>query len=65
MNIDSVMLDKLKAEQASYALEALRNPGGRLEFDFGYRVGVVTGLERAITVLLNLLDEERNGNPDL
>lgn len=65
MNIDSMMLDRLKAEQAAYAVEALRNPGGRLEFDFGYRVGVVTGLERAITVLLNLLDEERNGNPDL
>ena len=65
MSIESIVLDRLKAEQQSYSVEALKNPGGRSEFDFGYRVGFVSGLERAANILLNALDDERNGNPDL
>ena len=65
MNFESAMLARLKAEQAQFALEALRRPVGRDSFEYGYRVGVVAGYEAAITVLLNLLEEERGGERDL
>ncbi len=65
MSVDSQLLTRLKAEQAQYALQALRQPNTRDAFEYGYRCGVFNGLEKAVEVLLNLLDEERNGNNDL
>mgnify|MGYP006407370029 CR=1 FL=1 len=65
MNIDSKLLNLLKANQAEFALEALRRPQDRDTFEYGYRVGVVAGYEAAMDVLLNLLDEDKNGNFDL
>lgn len=65
MNIESVLLGKLKAKQAEFALLSLKQPSQRDLFEYGYRVGVVAGLEEAINVLLALLDEERNGDKDL
>lgn len=63
--IEQALLNRLKAEQQTYALEALRMPGAKSEYEFGLRVGHVAGLERAIGVLLEMLDEERNGDRDL
>ncbi len=65
MNLESALLARLKAEQAQFALDALRRPVGRDSFEYGYRVGMVAGYEAAIGVLLNLLDEERNSDKDL
>jgi hypothetical protein len=65
VNIDSKLLNLLKANQAEFALEALRRPQDRDTFEYGYRVGVVAGYEAAMDVLLNLLDEDKNGNFDL
>ena len=65
MSVDSQLLTRLKAEQAQYALQALRQPNTRDAFEYGYRCGVFNGLEKAVEVLLNLLDEERNGNSDI
>jgi|TARA_R110000796_G_scaffold7162_1_gene24874 hypothetical protein len=65
MNIESKLLNLLKANQAEFALEALRRPQDRDTFEYGYRVGVVAGYEAAMDVLLNLLDEDKNGNFDL
>jgi len=65
MNIESKLLNLLKANQAEFALEALRRPQDRDTFEYGYRVGVVAGYEEAMNVLLNLLDEDKNGNFDL
>ena len=65
MNIDSKLLNLLKANQAEFALEALRRPQDRDTFEYGYRVGMVAGYEAAMDVLLNLLDEDKNGNFDL
>lgn len=65
MNIESVLLNALKAEQARFALEALQKPTRCDTFEYGYRVGMVAGYEAAITVLLNLLDEEKNSDRDL
>lgn len=64
-NFETALLNKLKAEQATYALGALRSPGNKTEYEFGVRVGYVAGLERAIGMLLSALDEERNGEKDL
>jgi len=64
VNIDSKLLNLLKADQAEFALEALKKPHKSDAFEYGFRVGMVAGYEASINVLLNLLDEERNGNDD-
>jgi hypothetical protein len=65
MTIETQLLNKLKSTQASYAIDALKAPGGKQEFDFGYRCGYISGLESAIAILLSLYDEEENGDRDL
>jgi hypothetical protein len=65
MNVESQLLNRLKAEQQSFAVDALRRPQTRDTFEYGYRVGMVAGYEAAIHVLLNLLDEEKNFDNDL
>jgi hypothetical protein len=65
MNVESQLLNRLKAEQQSFAVDALRRPQTRDTFEYGYRVGMVAGYEAAISVLLNLLDEEKNFDNDL
>lgn len=62
MNIETRLLNALKAEQAKYALEALKSPGSKSEFDFGARVGTVSGLERAIDLLMTIIDDAKNGD---
>lgn len=59
------LLYRLKAEQQAFALEALKRPQTRDTFEYGYRVGMVAGYEAAINVLLNLLKEEKDNDPDL
>lgn len=59
------LLGELKKAQTEYALEALRRPVNKTEFEYGHRTGYFAGLERAIEVLLALLDDEKNGNNDL
>jgi hypothetical protein len=63
--IETRLLNALKAEQQSFALEALRKPQTRDAFEYGHRVGVIAGYEAAINVLLQLLKEERDSDPDL
>jgi hypothetical protein len=65
VNFDSALLARLKAEQAQFALDALKRPVQRDGFEYGYRVGVVAGYEAAIACLLSLLDEEKNSDRDL
>ena len=65
MHLEQALLSALKAEQAEFALQALRKPNQRDAFEYGCRAGVLAGLDRAIEILLKLLDEDRNGNPDL
>ena len=63
--IEQTLLRKLKELQSDYALESLQRPNTRDAFEYGHRVGVIGGLDMAVGLLLTLLDEERNGNPDL
>jgi hypothetical protein len=65
MNINSLLLNRLKADQQQFAVEALRRPQTRDTFEYGYRVGMVAGYEAAINVLLKLLDEEKNSDNDI
>jgi hypothetical protein len=65
MNVETKLLNRLKAEQQSYAVEALKRPQTRDAFEYGHRVGVMAGYEAALNVLLKLLDEEQNGDNDL
>lgn len=59
MNIETKMLNSLKAEQQRFAEEALRRPQKRDAFEYGYKVGVYEGFSAAINVLLALLEEDR------
>lgn len=65
MTVETQLLNKLKSTQASYAIDALKAPGNKQEFDFGYRCGYISGLESAISILLSLYDEEKNGDDDI
>lgn len=59
------LFNRLKADQQSFALDALKRPQTRDTFEYGYRVGVVQGYEAAINVLLQLLKEEKYDDPDI
>ena len=65
MSVETTLLNRLKQDQAQFALDALRRPVNRDNFEYGYRVGMVAGYEAALALLLSLLDEERNGDKDL
>lgn len=64
MNLETALLNRLKAAQAEFALESLKRPHSRDTFEYGLRVGTVAGYEAALNLLLSLLDEERNGERD-
>lgn len=62
---EAQILGRLKARQAEYALDALKRPSQRDAFEYGYRAGIVAGLESAIDIILSMLNEERDGDKDL
>jgi len=63
--IESVLLRKLKELQIEYSLQSLQTTNKNDAFEYGYRSGVVGGIEKSIGILINLLEEEKHGNPDL
>lgn len=65
MTVETQLLNKLKSTQASYAIDALKAPGNKQEFDFGYRCGYISGMESAISILLSLYEEEEKGEKGL
>lgn len=65
MNFETLLLNRLKAEQQAFATDALRRPQARDAFEYGHRVGMMAGYEAAINVLLSLLEEEKHGDNDL
>lgn len=65
MNVVDQLFTRLKEQQREFALDALKRPQTRDTFEYGYRVGVVQGYEAAINVLLQLLKEEKDSDPDL
>lgn len=62
---EAAFIARLKAEQAEYAQQALRLPNEKTEFDFGYRVGVMAGLERSINLISVMLKEADDDKFDL
>jgi hypothetical protein len=65
VNFETKLLNRLKAEQQRFSVDALRRPQERDAFEYGYRVGVVAGYEAAINSLLKLLEEEKSGGNDI
>jgi hypothetical protein len=65
MNIEQRLLNALKTQQTDFALEGLKRPLQRDAFEYGYRTGIVNGLELAINTLLDLVKDEREGDKDL
>ncbi len=62
--IENKFLNRLKAAQQQFSVDALKHPQNRDAFEYGYRVGVVAGYEAAINTLLKLLEEEKSGGND-
>lgn len=60
MSVETKLLNALKAEAPSYAVQALKNTGDKSPFDYGFRAGYLAGLARAEELLLALLREERD-----
>lgn len=65
MNIETRLLNRIKAAQAEYAIQALKLPGEKREFDFGFRCGYTAGLEAALSVLFELVEEDKRDDKDL
>lgn len=65
MSIADRLFNRLKADQQSFALDALRRPQNRDAFEYGYRVGMIAGYDAAINLILQLLKEEKDDNNDL
>lgn len=59
------LLARLKAEQASYALNSLQRPAQKDAFEYGFRAGVVAGYENSINLLISLLKEEQDDDRDI
>jgi hypothetical protein len=65
MNLETKLLNALKAKQFEFADEALRHPQDRDAFEYGHRCGMMAGYEASINVLLQLLDEEKFGDKNI
>ena len=63
--IEQRLLAALKTKQAEFALEGLKRPLQRDAFEYGYRTGVVNGLEMAMNTLMDLIRDERDGEKDI
>lgn len=57
---ESALLRLLKEEQAKFSIEALRRPSNGSEFEYGYRCGLVAGLEVAMNKIIESVKEEEN-----
>lgn len=57
------VLHRLSIEQQAFALEALKRPGDKSEFEFGFRSGKVAGYDAALSIINNLI-KEANSNDD-
>lgn len=57
-----MFLQRLEAEQARLATEALERPTGRDAFDYGRAIGMYAGLEHAKSTIIDMVAEhERKG----
>lgn len=65
MAFETDLLNRLKAAQQQFALDALKRPVSRDNFEYGYRVGVVAGYEAAVNTLLDLVREVRDDDKDI
>ena len=62
---EQALLNRLKEVQAQYALQSLQTPSGKNEFEYGYRCGMVAGLERAVNELLGSVEEGKRDSDSL
>lgn len=63
--IEYPLLDRLKAEQETFAREALTKPGNRDAFEYGRAQGVYAGLERAREIAERLIKDKDDRDNDL
>lgn len=59
--LDANFVRLLEAEQAKFAVEAMR-PNQGSEFEYGYRCGVMAGMQAAKNKFIELLNEEKHSD---
>ena len=59
------VINKLKQRQLEMGMGALKNPGDKSSFTFGHACGVQAGIEFALTDIVNIIKEEKEGDKDL
>lgn len=64
MRID-IILKRLEEEQVNLAKGALQQPQGRDAFEYGRSVGMYSGIEHAITVIMEMVAEREKKDWDL
>jgi hypothetical protein len=64
MNINH-LIGRLKKAQQELALQAMLKPSGKDLFTLGQASGMVIGLEAAINLIEELLQEDRDGKFDI
>jgi hypothetical protein len=61
MNPESRLLNALKSEQVGFAVDALKRPMDKTEFEYGFRSGVVHGLQMAVEMLVQIASDNKSG----
>ena len=62
MNLEEQILNSLKKQQERYAVEALRRPSDKTEFEYGFRSGYFHGLEDAVNILLEEVKKDHDND---
>lgn len=57
---EAQIIGGIKDKIASYSVDALGNPrrGGDMQFEYGHACGVISGLQMALEIISNVLEEE-------
>ena len=56
---EEALINALKNEQARFAVDALRPSSDKTEYDYGFRVGKMAGIDTAIEVILGIIEESK------
>jgi hypothetical protein len=66
MSFENLILNNLRSEQLKFAAEALSMPGAdKNAFEYGMRVGIFDGYQRAMNLITKLLTEEKSSDREI
>lgn len=59
------LIGRIKARQQKHSVDSLKKPLDKTEFEYGRASGFYLGLEEALNIILNQLEDDKNGRDDL